>query len=124
ALVPMLLFSAFLALEKKRLAIYVLFLLLAMACKEDVAVWLFCFALFIGFVKRSVRLGGLTAALAVIWFVGLATPVMHSAKADSNDPMIRHVHRYDHLLPKDVERPSSTVGKAVSILLNPGPAIR
>jgi hypothetical protein len=82
------------------------------------------FAIFLGFAKKCPRLGLLTAALAIFYFLGVATPVMHSAVAGSGEPLIRHVHRYHHLLPEGTDAPSSVVQMGLIILSSPGGAIR
>jgi uncharacterized membrane protein len=74
---PLLVFGALLAWESRRLALYWVLVVLALGCKEDVALYFASFGVVIAFVERDRRTGLVTTSLAVVWLalaVGFAIP--------------------------------------------------
>ena len=74
---PLLIFGALLARESRRLVLYWLLVVLALGCKEDVALYLAVFGIVIAVVERDRRIGIATAALSVVWLavsLGFAIP--------------------------------------------------
>jgi uncharacterized membrane protein len=74
---PLLIFGALLAWESRRLVLYWAFVVLALGCKEDVALYVAAFGVVVAIVERDRRVGVATTALAVMWLaiaVGLAIP--------------------------------------------------
>jgi len=68
---PTFLLFAFLALERKQNGRFLLFAVLAMACKEDMPLTVAMLGLYAGLAQRRWRLAGLTMAISAVWF-GLA----------------------------------------------------
>jgi uncharacterized membrane protein len=74
---PLLIVGALLARESRRLAVYWLLVVLALGCKEDVALYFAALGVVLAIVERDRRVGITTAALALAWLaiaVGLAIP--------------------------------------------------
>ena len=74
---PLLIFGALLARESRRMILYWLLVVLALGCKEDVALYFAAFGIVIAVVDRDRRLGLATTALAVVWLalaLGIAIP--------------------------------------------------
>lgn len=69
---PLFIFSAFYFAVQKRWPWYFVFIFLAMACKEDVALYLIPLGLFLVFRLQLKRAGWATVGLGVIWFVTVA----------------------------------------------------
>ena len=89
---PLLVFGALLARESRRLIAYWVLVVLALGCKEDVALYVGVFGMVIALVERDRRTGFATAALAVVWLIaalGLAIPVWRGIYAlDSANPFL------------------------------------
>jgi uncharacterized membrane protein len=68
-LAPTFLLLAFLALEQKNNARFLVFTLLTMACKEDMSLVTAMLGLYIGLSQRRWRLAGLTMGLSLVWFI-------------------------------------------------------
>lgn len=68
ALVPTFLLCAFLFLERRRWGLFFTFILLAMACKEEISGLIFLMGLYILFWRRERGVGGLTLSLGALWF--------------------------------------------------------
>jgi uncharacterized membrane protein len=74
---PLLVFGALLARESRRLVVYWLLVVLALGCKEDVALYLAVFGIVIAAVEGDRRVGVATTVVAGLWLavaVGLAIP--------------------------------------------------
>src|SRR5262245_55203473 len=74
---PLLIFGALLARESRRLTVYWLLVVLALGCKEDVAMYFAVFGLVIAIVDRDPRLGIATTGLSIVWLavaLGIAIP--------------------------------------------------
>ncbi len=79
---PLFIFSAFWFAVQKRWGWYFAFLVLAMACKEDVALYLVPLGLFLVWRFQEKRAGWGTVGVCVAWFgvaAGWAVPHYHSA---------------------------------------------
>jgi uncharacterized membrane protein len=75
--VPLLVFGALLAWSTRRLAVYWLLVVLALGCKEDVAIYFAVFGVVIAVAQRDRAVGAATAALSIAWLfmaVGIAIP--------------------------------------------------
>jgi uncharacterized membrane protein len=70
---PMLVLGLLLAWRRRRMVAYWILIALALGCKEDVALYVIMFGLFLALVKRESLLGSLTAAVAAAW---LATALL------------------------------------------------
>lgn len=73
--VPLFLLACFASYERRRLAWYALFALLAAMCREDVAVYLVGWGLYVAFVRRDYKVGAATAALSLL-YAAIAVKVM------------------------------------------------
>ena len=74
---PMLIFGALIARESRRLIVYWVLLVLALGCKEDVALYVAAFGIVVAVVERDRRVGIATTVLAVAWLaaaLGFAIP--------------------------------------------------
>ena len=74
---PLLIFGALLARESRRLVLYWLLVVLALGCKEDVALYFAVFGIVIAVVERDRRAGFATTVLSVVWLamaLGVAIP--------------------------------------------------
>ena len=74
---PLLIFGALLARESRRLVAYWVLVVLALGCKEDVAIYLAAFGIVIAVVERDRQIGLATTALSVVWLgvaLGIAIP--------------------------------------------------
>jgi uncharacterized membrane protein len=60
---------AFWTLEREKNTLLIIFVLLAMACKEDMPLVVAMLGLYAGLVQRRWRLAGLTLGLSAIWFL-------------------------------------------------------
>ena len=69
---PLLIFSAFFFAVQKRWHWYFIFIILAMACKEDVSLYLVPLGLFLVFRLQLKRAGWATVGLSAIWFAAAA----------------------------------------------------
>ncbi len=79
---PLFIFSAFWFAVQKRWGWYFAFLVLAMACKEDVALYLVPLGLFLVWRFQEKRVGWGTVGVCAVWFgvaAGWAVPHYHSA---------------------------------------------
>ena len=89
---PLLIFGALLARESRRMIAYWVLVVLALGCKEDVALYVGMFGMVIAMVERDRRTGFTTAALAVVWLIaalGLAIPLWRGLYAlDSANPFL------------------------------------
>ena len=65
---PFLILSAFLAWHQQKWGRYTLFFLLALSCKEDIALYFFCIGGYFFLFHRQYRLGFFTMALSLAWF--------------------------------------------------------
>ena len=68
-LAPTFLLFAVLALDRRRYRLYFLFIILALASKEDMPLVVAMLGLYAGIAYRRWRLAGLTAGLSLVWFV-------------------------------------------------------
>ena len=78
---PLLIFGALLARESRHLPVYWLLVVLALGCKEDVALYFAVFGIVIAVVERDRRIGIATTALSVAWLavsLGFAIPFWRS----------------------------------------------
>jgi uncharacterized membrane protein len=74
---PMLIFGALIARESRRLIVYWVLVVLALGCKEDVALYVAAFGIVVAVVERDRRVGIATTVLAVAWLaaaLGFAIP--------------------------------------------------
>lgn len=74
---PMLIFGALIARESRRLIVYWVLVVLALGCKEDVALYIAACGVVVAVFERDRRVGLATTALASIWLavaVGVAIP--------------------------------------------------
>jgi uncharacterized membrane protein len=74
---PLLIFGVLLARESRRMIVYWLLAVLALGCKEDVAVYFAAFGIVIAVVERDRRVGLATTALSIVWLavaLGIAIP--------------------------------------------------
>lgn len=74
---PLLIFGALLAWSTGRWAVYWVVVVLALGCKEDVAIYFAVFGLVVSFLHGDRRIGLATTALAVVWLLialGVAIP--------------------------------------------------
>jgi len=89
---PLLIFGALLARESRRLIAYWVLIVLALGCKEDVALYVGVFGMVIALAERDRRTGFATTALAVVWLIaalGLAIPFWRGIYAlDSANPFL------------------------------------
>jgi uncharacterized membrane protein len=84
---PLLIFGALLAWSMKESAAYWTLMLLAMGCKEDVAVYVAAFGIMLAATGRDRRLGLATAAVAIVWLVAALTiAIPHWRAAYGLDP--------------------------------------
>ncbi len=60
---------AFWALEQRRDGYFLIFVVLAMACKEDIPLVVAMLGLYAGLARRRWRLAGFTIGLSLVWFV-------------------------------------------------------
>jgi uncharacterized membrane protein len=68
-LAPTFFLFAFWAMEQKKDRQFIIFLLLAMACKEDMPLVVAMIGLYVGLAHRRWRLAGLVIGLSIVWFV-------------------------------------------------------
>jgi uncharacterized membrane protein len=74
---PLLIFGALIARESRRLIVYWVLIVLALGCKEDVALYVAAFGVVLALVERDRRVGIATTVLAVAWLaaaLGFAIP--------------------------------------------------
>ena len=74
---PLLIFGALLARQSRHLVAYWALVVLALGCKEDVAIYLAVFGIVITVAERDRRVGLATTALSVVWLgvaLGIAIP--------------------------------------------------
>ena len=74
---PMLIFGALIARDSRRLIVYWVLVVLALGCKEDVALYVAAFGIVVAVVERDRRVGIATTVLAVAWLaaaLGFAIP--------------------------------------------------
>lgn len=64
---PVLIFSLFFYLRRKRQIPYFIFLILALACKEDMPIYLFVFGLYAGVIEKKWKFGLPTMLISLIW---------------------------------------------------------
>ncbi len=67
--VPFFVFSLILSLRRNKLVLYFVFLILALACKEDMPVYLFMYGGYIAVVEKKWKVGIATMLLSGLWFV-------------------------------------------------------
>src|SRR5204862_3129050 len=89
---PLLIFGALLARQSRRTIAYWVLVVLALGCKEDVAVYFIVFGMVLALVERDRRTGFATAAVAVLWLIaalGLAIPFWRGIYGlDSANPFL------------------------------------
>jgi uncharacterized membrane protein len=89
---PLLIIGALLARESRRLPAYWLLVVLALGCKEDVAMYFAVFGLVIAVVDRDRRVGIATTALSIVWLavaLGIAVPFWRGLYSlDSANPFL------------------------------------
>ena len=89
---PLLIFGALLARESRRMVLYWLLVVLALGCKEDVAVYFAAFGIVLAVVERDRRVGLVTIALSVVWLaaaLGIAIPFWRGLYSlDSANPFL------------------------------------
>jgi hypothetical protein len=89
---PLLIFGALLARESRRLVVYWVLVVLALGCKEDVAIYLAVFGMVIAVVERDRRVGVATTVLSVVWLavaLGIAIPFSRGLyNLDSANPFL------------------------------------
>jgi uncharacterized membrane protein len=89
---PLLIFGALLARESRRMVLYWLVVVLALGCKEDVAVYFAAFGIVIAVVERDRRVGLATTVLSVVWLavaIGIAIPFWRGLYSlDSANPFL------------------------------------
>lgn len=89
---PLLIFGALLARESRRLVVYWVLVVLALGCKEDVAIYLAGFGMVIAVVEGDRRVGVATTVLSVVWLVvalGIAIPFSRGLyHLDSANPFL------------------------------------
>jgi uncharacterized membrane protein len=89
---PLLIFAALLAWQSRRMSLYWLLVVLALGCKEDVAIYLAAFGIVIAVVERDRRVGLATTALSIVWLavaVGIAIPFWRGLyNLDAANPFI------------------------------------
>jgi uncharacterized membrane protein len=67
---PLLILGAVLAWSKRRMVLYWILVVLALGCKEDVAIYLGSFGLLLATTRRALRTGIATMSVAAIWLIG------------------------------------------------------
>jgi uncharacterized membrane protein len=96
---PLLIFGALFARESRRLPVYWLLVVLALGCKEDVALYFAVFGIVVAVAERDRRIGFATTALSVVWLavsLGVAIPFWRGIYGlDSANPFLEG--RYDGL---------------------------
>ena len=89
---PILIFGALLAWKSRRLVVYWLLVVLALGCKEDVAMYFAMFGIVIAVVERDRQVGIATIALSVAWLavaLGFAIPFWRGLYSlDSANPFL------------------------------------
>jgi uncharacterized membrane protein len=89
---PLLIFAALLARESRRLMVYWLLAVLALGCKEDVAIYFAAFGIVIAVVERDRRTGIATTVLSAAWLavaLGVAIPFWRGLYGlDSANPFL------------------------------------
>jgi uncharacterized membrane protein len=73
SLVPLLVFGALLAWSSRRLALYGVLLVLALGCKEDVALYFGAFGVLLALRRSDRTLGLATAAVSIVWVLAAVT---------------------------------------------------
>jgi uncharacterized membrane protein len=73
SLVPLLVFAALLAWSSRRLALYGVFLVLALGCKEDIALYFAGFGAVLALRPGDRTLGLATAAVSIVWLLAAVT---------------------------------------------------
>jgi uncharacterized membrane protein len=73
SLVPLLVFGALLAWSSRRLVIYGILLVLALGCKEDVALYFAAFGAAVALRRSDRSLGLATTALSIVWLLAATT---------------------------------------------------
>ena len=106
---PLLIFGALLARESRRLPVYWLLVVLALGCKEDVALYFAVFGIVVAVAERDRRIGFATTALSVVWLavsLGVAIPFWRGIYGlDSANPFLEG--RYGGL--------AETAGRLISL---------
>lgn len=64
---PLFIFSAFLFLHRNKAGKYFLFLILALACKEDVPLYMFGLGVYAFLIEKKKKLGLATMAICIVW---------------------------------------------------------
>jgi uncharacterized membrane protein len=89
---PLLIVAALLARESRRMVLYWLLVVLALGCKEDVAVYFAAFGIVIAVFEREHRVGLATTALSIVWLavaLGIAIPFWRGLYSlDSANPFL------------------------------------
>lgn len=89
---PLLIVAALLARESRRMVLYWLLVVLALGCKEDVAVYFAAFGIVIAVFERERRVGLATTALSIVWLavaLGIAIPFWRGLYSlDSANPFL------------------------------------
>lgn len=89
---PLLVFGALIARESRRLIVYWVLVVLALGCKEDVALYVAAFGVVVAVVERDRRVGIATTVLAVAWLaaaLGFAIPFWRGMyDLDSANPFL------------------------------------
>lgn len=119
ALIGFFVFAAMWAFVARRPVATGLALVGAMACKEDVALMVVFLGVFLAVVTRQWMWAGAIALGGIVWFLGVAGPVMKAAVAGSDDVVLRHLDRFSLLIPEGTEPPRSIPGLAAIVLTNP-----
>ena len=116
---PMLIFGALIARESRRLIVYWVLVVLALGCKEDVALYVAAFGVVVAVVERDRRVGIATTVLAVAWLaaaLGFAIPFWRGLyQLDSANPFLEG--RYGGLADAAARLVSmETLGRIVTVM--------
>lgn len=116
---PMLIFGALIARESRRLIVYWVLVVLALGCKEDVALYVAAFGVVVAVVERDRRVGIATTLLAVAWLaaaLGFAIPFWRGLyELDSANPFLEG--RYGGLAEAAARLVSTeTFGRIVTVM--------
>ena len=116
---PMLIFGALIARESRRLIVYWVLVVLALGCKEDVALYVAAFGVVVAVVERDRRVGIATTVLAVAWLaaaLGFAIPFWRGLyELDSANPFLEG--RYGGLADAAARLVSmETLGRIVTVM--------
>ena len=91
ALTASLLLFAFYFLEEGKQGAFLIAIVLALAAKEEISVLLFILGLYLFFWRRERRLGAITAALGLVWFVVATRLIMPHFSGLARSPFLERM---------------------------------